>query len=403
MNALDAYLEGIYYGQFAAHGVHGELTFTYDDAAPAAPISLSLPRQGGGSRQAATNLLNNLLPDRDEARQRMATVYRAAGIDALSLLAAAGGDVAGGLVLVPAGTDISQDQPIIDPALDMDIAERIAAIKRDPDSWAPTDGRARFSLAGSQGKFALARYDGEWYWSNRTMPSTHILKPAARRLPGLEAVEADTLLYAEAVGVPAASASVFSVIDQQTFLVQRFDRVATRGVAARRIHTEDFAQAAGIRTDTKYAMTARQAINMLRSADGAEPDIEYRFVNQLLFNTLIGNSDAHAKNYSILLRPSGISLAPLYDAVPVHLYPEYDQNLAMSVSGARRPRAATINHWRKLARGTGLDVDRVEHGIRTLTEAMRDALDGAWLSVDPPQRSTLMAHVRQNLSAVASG
>ncbi len=163
MTALDAYLEGVFYGRFTESGPRGQYDFEYDDEAPDAPISLSLPREGRATRRAATNLLDNLLPDRAEARERMAAIYDVSGTETAALLAAAGGDVAGGLVLVPAGADLGKDLPTLDPALESDIAERIAAIKRDPDSWAPTGGRARFSLAGSQGKFALASVGGEWY------------------------------------------------------------------------------------------------------------------------------------------------------------------------------------------------------------------------------------------------
>ncbi|GAB2827916.1 HipA domain-containing protein [Alpinimonas psychrophila] len=402
MIELDAYLEGVYYGRFAEGGHTGELVFTYDESAPATPISLSIPRDGRASRSAATNLLDNLLPDRAEVRERMKKSYGAAGADTLSLLAAAGGDIAGGLVLVPAGADLRRDQPLLDPALDMDVAERIAAIKRDPDAWTPAEGPARFSLAGSQGKFALADYEGEWYWSNRTMPSTHIIKPAAMRLPGLEQVEADTLALASTVGLPAAKASLLHMLDQQAFIVERFDRAPTGTVAAQRIHAEDLAQASGTSAKRKYDQTAKQTIELLRAAELADPDIEYDFLRQLAFNTIIGNADAHAKNYSVMLRPDRISLAPLYDAVPVILYPEYDQNLAMEISGARRPSAVSLDHWRKLARSTGLDIGRVEHEIRTLAAAMNGAIEDAWPSIDPIQRNELLPLVKRNLLAAIS-
>lgn len=402
MIELDAYLEGDYYGRFSEGDRPGDLTFTYDESAPATPISLSLPRDGRASRFAAANLLDNLLPDRDEVRERMKKSYGATGTDTLSLLAVAGGDIAGGLVLVPAGADLHQDVPILDPALDEDIADRIAAIKRDPDAWMSANGPARFSLAGSQGKFALAKYEGEWYWSNRTLPSTHIIKPAPSRLPGLEPIESDTLTLANIVGVPSAKASVLHMLDQQAFLVERFDRAPTETVAAQRIHAEDFAQASGISTKRKYDQTAKQAIDLLRTAEQTDPDIEYDFLRQLAFNTMIGNADAHAKNYSVLVRPDRISLAPLYDAVPVLLYPEYDQNLAMDISGAARPQAATLDHWCKLARTTGLDVDRTEHEIRTLAAAMDGAIDDAWPNIEPVQRDELLPQVRRNIRAAIS-
>ena len=92
----------------------------------------------------------------------MAAAFGAASVDTFDLLAKAGGDIAGGLVLLPERQEPQAAVPVLDPAFSGDIAERIAAIKRDPDAWADEQTPARFSLAGTQGKFALARLDEDW-------------------------------------------------------------------------------------------------------------------------------------------------------------------------------------------------------------------------------------------------
>lgn len=114
---------------------------------------------------------------------------------------------------------------------------------------------------------------------------------------------------------------------------------------------------------------------LLASHDAGDQSLQMAFVKQLAFNTLIGNADAHAKNYSLLLRPQGVTLAPLYDAVPVTLYPQYNQDLAMRIAGARRPAAVTMPHWRKLARSAHLDEDAVEEVVAELSVR---------LSAEPP-------------------
>lgn len=396
MTALDAYLEGVHYGVFDMPDT-GPATFTYAESAPESPISLSLPRHRPATRTAATNFLENLLPDRAAARERMAAALGAASTNAFDLLAAAGGDVAGGLVLVPAGQPIPNGPIRLDPALERDVAGRISALKNDPDAWVPTDAPARFSLAGSQAKFALASIDGEWYWSNYSLPSTHIIKPANPRMHELEAAEAETLKFAADSGINASVGAVLHVEDQTAFITERFDRVPGDGIAARRVHAEDFAQATGLATDRKYRMTAKQAIKLMAAAgDGSE--LAYEFVTQLVFNTVTGNADAHAKNYSILMRPHGIELAPLYDAVPVSLYPEFDQNLAMDISGARRPVAVTLDHWRRLATTSGLDVDRVEAEVLRVADAIEGNLDAAWPSLRAHSRDELRAFVAGNIS-----
>ena len=95
----------------------------------------------------------------------------------------------------------------------------------------------------------------------------------------------------------------------------------TGTVAAHRVHAEYLAQASGTSAKWKNDQTAKQTIELLHAAELADPDIEYDFLRQLAFNTMIGHADARAENYSVLLRPDLISLAPLYDAVPVSLYP----------------------------------------------------------------------------------
>lgn len=197
------------------------------------------------------------MPETRGTRARLASAYGAASTDTVDLLEAAGGDVAGGLLLLPEGRSPTATTPQWHPALERDIAARIRAIKEEPDDWAGP-GPQRFSLAGTQGKFALSLSDGDWYWPNATIPSTHILKPARPDLRGLEAAEADALRLADRVGVPAPKAEVATFEDQTVLLVERFDRLHLPGESrARRIHTEDLAQAMGLSPTQKYAVTAR--------------------------------------------------------------------------------------------------------------------------------------------------
>ncbi|MFC4375218.1 HipA domain-containing protein [Nocardia halotolerans] len=368
---LHAWLAGHFAGSFTAER-SGLIRFDYSDSAPSTPISLSLPRGGGATRRAAVNFLDNLLPDNASARHRMASVYGLGSIDTFDLLAEAGGDVAGGLVLSARDEPPTIGPLVLDPATDADVAGRIDAVKRSPDQWVDASTPARFSLAGTQGKFALADIGGEWYWSNATVPSTHIVKPARPGLAGLEDVEAMALTLAAQVGVGAPSARVVQVLDQTAYLVERFDRVRS-GQIAGRLHAEDIAQAMGRSPDEKYGVSALQVLRLLR--EQVDDQIAYDFVGQLAFNTFVGNADAHAKNYSLLLRHDNIALAPMYDVVPVGLYPEFDQKLAMRIGGARYAAEVTPAHWRKLARTSGLAEDRVAEMVATLALSLRDAVD----------------------------
>ncbi len=384
---LEAWLEGAYVGRFI-EDENRVVTFYYDSDAPETPISLSLPRERPATRKAAANFLANLLPDQDQVRARMARVYEAASVSSFDLLAKAGGDVAGGLVLLPEGLGLPSGVPELNPALDRDIADRIASIKRDPNAWVSSDQRSRFSLAGTQGKFALAQVDGDWYWSNASLASTHIIKPARPALRGLEQAEAAALTLAASIGVPAPVANVMAVADQTAFLVERFDRQSGRPFA-NRLHAEDLAQATGIGPGAKYDMSAIQSLRLIASVDDEQQHLAYGFVRQLAYNTALGNADAHAKNYSLLLRPTGAALAPLYDAIPVGLYPEFDQELAMDISGARRAQAVTLDHWRKFARTAVLDVDAVIEIVTEVASGIAEYADTAWEALEDDQRQAI--------------
>ena len=383
---LEAWLEGTHVGRFVQDEDQA-VTFDYDADATGTPISLSLPRERPATRKAAANFLANLLPDQDEVRARMARVYESASVSTFDLLAKAGGDVAGGLVLLPEGESFPTGAPELNPALDRDLADRIASIKRDPIAWVSSEERSRFSLAGTQGKFALAEVDGEWYWSNASLASTHIVKPARPELRGLEEAEAAALQLAANIGVRAPRAGVLRVADQTAFIIERFDREAGHPFA-KRLHAEDLAQATGVGPGSKYDMTAVQALRLIATVDH-EQQIAYAFVRQLAYNTVLGNSDAHAKNYSMLLRPAGVELAPLYDVVPVGLYPEFNQELAMDISGARRAQAVTLDHWRKFARTAVLDTDAVIAIVTDVAQRVAEHADSAWDALDDDQRQAM--------------
>jgi serine/threonine-protein kinase HipA len=220
---LNAWLEGRYVGEFVRSG-HGDVSFHYDPDAPDVPVSLSLPRDGSAARRAAERFLRGLLPDRQEARVWMQRATGAASTDTFDLLAAVGGDVAGGLVLLPSGVEPGAVEGEVNPASEDAIAFRIRTLHDDMDHWYERSEPARFSLAGSQPKFALAEVDGDWYWSNAAVPSTHIVKPAARRHPGLDVAEGAAETLASDIGIAAPRAGILEVAGERAYLIERFDR-----------------------------------------------------------------------------------------------------------------------------------------------------------------------------------
>lgn len=131
------------------------------------------------------NLLDNLVPDQEHMKRRMAQVYGAVGTGTFELVQKAGEMSPAGLSSSPKTRHQPPALSYLNPALDRDVADRINSIKFDPDEWAPQDVPARFSLAGTKGKFALARVASDWCWSSESLPSTHIMKPGSNNHRGV--------------------------------------------------------------------------------------------------------------------------------------------------------------------------------------------------------------------------
>lgn len=401
MRRLEAWLEDRHVGAFVDDGSRVE--FVYDEDT-SATVSLSLPREGRARRSAAGRFLENLLPENPRARRCMAEAYGVDSLDTIDLLTVAGGDVAGGLVLLPANQEQTTEVPALNPALERDIAARIRAVKDNSDAWTVQGAVDRFSLAGTQGKFTLAKVDGDWYWPNATVPSTHIVKPARTDLPGLEAVEAATLSLAVRAGVPAPPAEILTASDQTAYIVKRFDRVSSaRSPLAHRVHTEDLAQSLGLAPGSNYDPTAHQIIDLLKVHDTAAHTLQEAFLRQLAFNTLIGNADAHAKNYSLILRSERVEFAPLYDALPVSLYPPYDQLLAMRIAEARYSQAVTAARWRKFSRAAGLDTDWAMQIVYAVAERLRRESATAWDALPEAQADRLRTEIDRTTSSSLNG
>src|SRR3546814_2244494 len=202
------------------------------------------------------------------------------------------------------------------------------------------EGGARLSLAGAQSKLPVVFVGGQIAVPLPGQPSTHLIKPEPDRFPGLAANEAFCLTLARAVGLDAVDAEWRLVNGRPYLLVTRYDRVAADG-EVRRLHQEDFAQALGVPSNRKYAAEGgpvfRDCFALLREA-AARPALEVlKLVDAAIFNVIIGNADAHAKNFSLLRQKDGggpTVLAPLYDLVGTVVWPELSPRFAMTFGGA---------------------------------------------------------------------
>jgi serine/threonine-protein kinase HipA len=337
------------------------------------PISLSLPlREDRYIGTPVINVFDNLLPDSDPIRKRVAERVGAEGTDAYSLLTALGHDCVGALQFLPDGVDPglvgSADGKAVS---DDDIAEIIKNLASAPLGMSE-DVDFRISIAGAQEKTALLRRDGRWFKPTGTTATTHILKPQIGTLPnGVDlsnSVENEYLCLKllAALGVPTATAEIADFGDRRTLVVERFDRLWAKDGRLLRRPQEDTCQALSIPPTRKYQSDGgpgvRNILELLKGSDRPIEDIA-AFLRANIVFWLIGATDGHAKNFSVFLGPGGrFSMTPLYDVLTAQ--PSLDANqirrnkfkLAMSVGTNRHYEIADIvpRHFMQTARDSGV-------------------------------------------------
>lgn len=350
MREAYAWLQNRLVGRFF-EGPDGATRFEYAPEA-SAPISLSLPLDGSWQADAPGAFLDGLLPDSDSEREAMRLWFDAASADPLDLLV--GSDTTGELCFtsVPELGEIASQAREF--AREKDIEIKVYRLGRGWTTWQSDDRRSRFALAGSQGKFALERFGNRWTWPNAKHPSTHIVKPPHERFPGVPLVEDATMHLAAACGLDAARSFVRSFGEDRAYVVERFDREVCADGQVRRIHVEDFTQALGVSRHAKYSATAADAFGLLKRLPNGGLLVR-EWAKQLVFNTLVGNCDAHGKNYSLFLRPDGsVDLCPLYDALCTRVWQEAGDLLAMPINSKKRASELSLSDWAAEAATSGI-------------------------------------------------
>lgn len=363
-----------------------EYTFRYTNAPR--PISLALPlRDESFSPAESRPFFEALLPE-GEAREQIAGQLRLAASDSYSLLAALGSDCAGALQILDAG--MSPASPNVEWLDASGLDALIEELPRHPLGITAGDGRLRLSLAGVQHKAVLLRdHDGQFGKPLDGMPSSHILKPELpdSEYPGLARNEFFCMLLATRCGLAAAHVELIATAGRPCLVVERFDRSADG-----RLHQEDLCQALGLTPDFKYQkegwrLPSYAALGKLLDENSSAPGLDrLAAARAALFNFLIGNADAHAKNFSLLHLDRGVRLAPLYDLVSTAAYPELSTELSLSIGDELDPDAISHVHWLDLTHDLGLQPAAFERERRRLVEQVvdegsalrRQALDEGW-------------------------
>lgn len=313
----------------------------------------------------------NLLPEASQLRT-VGLRLGAAPEDVIGILAEIGRDTAGALSIAKPGHTGSGDwRPIPgEKAL-----ERILDELPNKPFLVGDDG-VSMSLAGVQTKLGVAiDAEGRLCVPTEGAPSTHILKPDSDKLFGGVQNEALCLRLAKAAGLNAPEVTTGKAGNRTYLLVTRYDRVR-QGDRWRRLHQEDFCQALGKPPPAKYESnqsgipgpTLAQMFALTRRRMRA-PDI-LSLLDYVVFNVLACNTDAHAKNYSLLISGRGVSLAPIYDIMCAAAWSNVTRNMAQKIAGKSRGEHLKRRHWQRFAADTGLNASRTVARVEALAKTV---------------------------------
>jgi serine/threonine-protein kinase HipA len=300
-------------------------------------LSLALPVATERYTQGVVRpFLDGLLPE-GEPRKSIARDLGLRADDTYGLIEALGRDCAGAVVIQPL-EDAPPPVPTTATAERLGL-EELEELVRDLRS-APlgAGGRVRVSLAGVQEKLLLTRMpDGSWGRPVDGTPSTHILKPEIAAYPHTVENEALCMRIAKHLDLDVAAVETTAIAGRKLIVVERYDRLIDAGGSVERIHQEDFCQATGTPPDTKYeedgGPSLRRVAGILQAV--AAPGSLEKLAQAVTLNVMLGNGDAHAKNFS-MLHPASAELtpAPLYDLMCTLHYG--DDRLAMYVDSVQR-------------------------------------------------------------------
>ena len=350
----------------------GRLHFEYDPdwrrSRTAHPLSLSMPlATPRHDHDRIEPWLWGLLPDNENVLARWARRFQVSARSAFSLLAATGEDCPGAVQFARperAGRLIDDGQ--VAWLTTGQVEARLRTLRHDNSAWRLEDDVGQFSLAGAQSKTALLLEDGRWGVPGGAMPTTHILKPPIPGFPGHCENEHLCLALAGALGIPVARSEADRFGEETALVVERYDRIRVGGRLLR-LHQEDLCQALGRNPLGKYESEGgpgcRDIAAAIRSHCRPAGDDLRTFVRAIALNWVIGGTDAHARNFSLLIGAGGtVRLAPLYDLASALPYPgRYAPRLklAMKIGGESRIGYVRVRHWERFAAEVGLPADEV--------------------------------------------
>ena len=358
--------------------VDGRLSFCYasdwltQSGAIALSASLPLQAQPFDDRKARPYFAG-LLPE-GQMRRLIAQQFQVSGQNDFALLDHIGGECAGAVTflepgqVLPAPTHNDDVQWLSDN----EVVAILDELPRRP-MLAGKNG-LRLSLAGAQDKLPVV-FDGARIGLplNGT-PSSHILKPAIQAVEDSVINEGFCMALAQAMQLEPAKSKVHRVLDRSFLLVERYDRLIDAQGHRHRLHQEDFCQALGVVPESKYQNEGgpdlAQCFDLVRSVTRPSAPQVLRLLDYVIFNALIGNHDAHAKNFSLLYSGKATVVAPLYDVLSTAVYPTLTPKMAMKIGSKYKFSEIQAQHWDQFSESVGLSKAQAKRRILELARSL---------------------------------
>lgn len=365
-------------------------------------LSLALPlskrpvmdAKARSSGHVVSAFVEGLLPE-GNLRRHIATQAGVAVTDTLGLLEQVGAECAGAVQILPAGVQPGAGH--VRKLTDHEVTRLVTDL---PTYHLPDGTTPQASLAGIQDKVLLvALPDGGWGWPESGAPSTHIIKPEplGGALPHLIQTEDWALRVARNADIAAAEAKLTRFDLREAIVVTRYDRSAT----GERFHQEDFCQALGLDPQAKYESTAEadqrgsrlRRIARVAAARARDPDaFRMALLHAVTFNVVIGNGDAHSKNYSVMIaRDGSVSLAPIYDAAPTFYLDARYKSIGQVINGKTSVDAIDLEDLVVEAVSWGMSSRRARAAIESCMERIHAAVEGVPL---PPGSERVKANLQ---------
>jgi serine/threonine-protein kinase HipA len=393
---LDVFLYNHYVGKLCSD--NGTLSFAYDTAylkkRDAVKLSSSLPlKEEVFDHQITSDFFSGLLPD-EYVRKRLARYLRISEKNTFALLKEIGGECAGAVSMHIEGnapdTNARPKYRVLD---DKEAHDILSTLDKRPMLAGEED--IRISGAGAQDKLIISFVDGKIAIPKHSTPSTHIIKPAIKELEEPVQNEFFCMKLAKTMGLPVPDVSIHRLENYPFYLVERYDRRKDKDGVVTRLHQEDFCQAMHIPPEMKYESKGGPTLEKcfalldgrIKSGVMAGKN-KITLLQGVIFNFLIGNGDAHGKNFSLLYDGESESLSPFYDLICTVVYDDaYKAKMAMKIGSKYKFQEVAVRHFEELGESVGFKPDFVRKQIHTISNDIAKAAAALHIALNKDPRT----------------